>query len=388
MATTTPPLSLGEILDRTVQLYRRNFLLMVGIALPPAGIDVVITGAIGIYFTSRLPSFALPGQSPGPAAAQASGIALLTTFLVLGLVCLVAIPVLLGVFAMAFSALNYAASHRNHGEEVTVRASYAYAFSHFWRHVGIFFLQLLIASVVPGAVFMGILFLGSIATTLLATSGLGKIVAVIFGLLMVLLVIAVFVVAIWIWLRFCLAYPASLAEGKKAWPSLQRSNHLSKGSRGRIFVMYLLVYILTLVAFYALTLPLDIILKLTIYKALPALTLMTKPPIILQVLNYSVSFLERAFVMPVCAIALLLFYNDQRTRQEGYDIELLMAQAGWQELPPPPTEPVILPTPALAAETQADAFADTASEPAPEPVAQSIAPQPAPAEDSPEVTGP
>jgi len=115
---------------------------------------------------------------------------------------------------------------------------------------------------------------------------------------------------------------------------------------------------------------------------------MTKPPIILQVLNYSVSFLERAFVMPVCAIALLLFYNDQRTRQEGYDIELLMAQAGWQELPPPPTEPVILPTPALAAETQVEPTAEAVPAPAPEPVAQSIAPQPAPAEDSPEVTGP
>jgi hypothetical protein len=41
-------------------------------------------------------------------------------------------------------------------------------------------------------------------------------------------------------------------------------------------------------------------------------------------------------VMPVYAIAQFLFFNDQRTRQEGYDIEQLMVQAGWNELAPAP----------------------------------------------------
>jgi uncharacterized membrane protein len=393
MAATTPPLSLGEILDRTVQLYRRNFLLLVGIAMLPAGIDVLLSGGIGIYFASRLPDFAAAGQ-PGQAGAQAgaqAGIALLTTFLILGLFLLLAVPLIMGVVAVALSALNYAASLRNRGEEVTIRASYNYAFSLFWRHVGILFLQFLLAAVVPGAVFMGILFIGTIVTTLLGVSSAGKIFPIVFGLLMILLGFGVIVVCIYIWLRFSLAFPASFAEGKKAWPSLQRSNQLSKGSRGRIFVMYLLVFILTIIAYYALTLPPEIILKLTVYKSMPAIALMTRPPLAIQVVGLLVSFLERALVMPIYAIALLLFYNDQRTRQEGYDIELLMAQAGWQDLPAPPpaTLPESVPAPALEAVPASPplASAETAVEPFVEPVTESTAPEHAPMQDSPEGTG-
>ena len=78
--------------------------------------------------------------------------------------------------------------------------------------------------------------------------------------------------------------------------------------------------------------------------------LLTKPPVLLQVVNLFVNCLERTFVMPIYAIALLLFYNDQRTRQEGYDIDLLMANAGWSQLPlaaPPAMSPFPEPVPAL-----------------------------------------
>jgi hypothetical protein len=154
-----------------------------------------------------------------------------------------------------------------------------------------------------------------------------------------LLVIAVLVVSVLIWIRFCLAFPASVTEQIKAWPSLKRSNLLSKGTRGRIFIMYLLVAILTMVVYYALTAPIDIVLKLTVYRSITGLALISHPPLAMQVANLLISFLERAFVMPIYAIALLLFYNDQRMRIEGYDIELLMDQAGWSELAQPPTQP-------------------------------------------------
>jgi hypothetical protein len=65
--------------------------------------------------------------------------------------------------------------------------------------------------------------------------------------------------------------------------------------------------------------------------------------IALQVVYLAVSFLVRAFVMPVYVTSLMLFYYDQRIRQEGYDIEALMIQAGWSDLPPP-----LAPTPFVA----------------------------------------
>lgn len=323
-AAVTPPLTLGEILDRTVQLYRRNFLLFLGIACPPAASLVLISGGFTLYFTSHAAQL----QGTPNLQLMLTFVGVFAGFLILGF------PLLLAISSVALSALNYAAFQCNHQEPVTIRAAYSHAFQKFWRYLGILSLQMLFASLIPGAVFAGIVVIGSITATLLAASRGGQIFAVMIGLLFFILIVAFLVVMVMIWLRLSLAFPSSLVENLKAWPSVQRSNRLSKGSRGRIFVMYLLVGILAIVAYYALVFPVDLVLGFTLYKSSQLAVLMTKPPIILQVINLFISFLQRAFVMPIYCIGLLLFYNDQRTRLEGYDIELLMAQAGWASQPP------------------------------------------------------
>ena len=331
MAASTRPLTLGEILDRTVQLYRRDFLLFLGISAAPAAVNVLFSGGMGIFVTSRATALQTPANA-GPQALLLLGLFAML-FLSVGL------PLLLGVFAIAFGALNRTAFQRNRGEATTIREAYTYSFRLFWRHLGIFSLQLLFAAVLPGIAFTAIFVIGAILTAAVSGSSLAKSLALLLGIAAVLLVIAVLVVSVLIWIRFCLAFPASVTEQIKAWPSLKRSNLLSKGTRGRIFIMYLLVAILTMVVYYALTAPIDIVLKLTVYRSITGLALISHPPLAMQVANLLISFLERAFVMPIYAIALLLFYNDQRMRIEGYDIELLMDQAGWSELAQPLTQP-------------------------------------------------
>ena len=330
-AAVTPPLTLGEILDRTIQLYRRSFLLFLGISAAPAACFVLISGGFSLYFTSHA------AQLQGTPNMQL----MLTFFGVFAGFLIIGLPLLLAISSIGLSALNYAAFQRNHQEPVTIRAAYAYAFQKFWRYLGILSLQLLFASVIPGAVFAGIVVIGAVAATLMAASTKGgQIFAVLLGLLFFVLMLALLVAMVVIWLRVSLAFPASLVEGRKAWPSLQRSNQLSKGTRGRIFVMYLLVGILVIVAYYALVFPVDIVLGFTLYKSSQLAVLLTKPPVILRVINLFIGFLQRAFVMPIYCIGLLLFYNDQRTRLEGYDIELLMAQAGWANQQPQQPTPV------------------------------------------------
>ena len=51
---------------------------------------------------------------------------------------IVGIPILLGVFAVALSALNYTASQINRGEAVTIRGSYGFAFKNFLALCGYF----------------------------------------------------------------------------------------------------------------------------------------------------------------------------------------------------------------------------------------------------------
>jgi len=336
MAANTQPLTLGEILDRTVQIYRRNFPLFLGISILPAAIYVAVYGSFSLYYTSKLPAIEQVGRTPGPASPPA----MLAFFLATIVFFLVGIPVLMGVSAASLGALNFAAVWSNRGEPATIRGAYARSFRHFWRYLGIVFLQILFAGILPGAAAVVLIVLGGVVTALGAGSGGGPVLAVLLGLFLFLLVVALVGVCIWIWIRFCLAFPASGVEGMKAWPSLKRSSQLSKGTRGRIFVMYLLVVIMTMVVYYALTLPVDIVLKLTLYKSMAALALITNPPIVLQVVNLVISCLERAFALPIYSIALVLFYIDQRTRVEGYDIEQLMDRAGWTSsasaAPPPP----------------------------------------------------
>jgi hypothetical protein len=335
MTASTRPLTLGEILDRTVQLYRRSFLLMAGIAVPAAALIGVISGVAVLLFTSRFLALAQASQTR-PAAPLSS-----QDFLVLGLAAalffLIGIPLILGVFSMALAALNYAAINVNRGEPVTMRASYGYAFRHFWRHVGILFQQSLLAWVVPYFVFVAIIFAAAILTALAGKSGVGPAATVLLGILAIVGVIALLVVCILIWLRLSLAYPVSVAEDLKAWPSLKRSNFLSKGSRGRIFVMFLLVGVLTIVVSLMLAIPTDIVIGIASRKSLAGSEPPTQFLYLTQIVNLATGFLVRIFVMPIYAIALVLFYTDQRTRLEGYDIEQLMARAGWSELPPPPS---------------------------------------------------
>ena len=366
MAASTRPLTLGEILDRTVQIYRRNFALFLGVSILPSALYVGITGSLSLYYTSRL-----PGVQP---ATPPSTEAILTVVIAAAAFFLVGVPLLLGVSAASLGALNFAAISTDRGDLTTIRGSYAQSFRRFWRYVGIVSLQVLFAGIIPGVAVSVIVFLGAIVTALSSRAGGGPAMALLLGLFMFLLFVAAIVLCVWIWLRFCLAFPASAVEDKKPWPSLQRSAQLTKGTRGRIFVMYLLVFILTIVAYYALTLPVDIILKLTLYKSMAALALITKPPIVLQIVNLVVSCLERAFTLPIYAISLVLFYNDQRTRMEGYDIEQLMDRAGWSSVPPAPLVFAPAPTPP---EPPPPGFAS------PEPPASSGAPFVSPGIDSP-----
>jgi hypothetical protein len=247
------------------------------------------------------------------------------------------LPILVATFSLALGASNYAVQHALQEEKVTIRASYTFAFRHIWRHLGILFLQALLAWVVPYLIFIAIAFVGGIAAALLAKSGDSSL-QPLFIFLFVVLAIAMVVAAIVIWLRFSLAFAATTAEDKTVWPSMQRSAQLSKGTRGRIFVMFLMVGFLGYAVTIALLIPLAIIIALAMQKSLQGPTPPTAFIVLLETAYMGIAFLVRAFVMPIYTTSLQLFYYDQRIRQEGYDIEMLMAQAGWSgiALPPPP----------------------------------------------------
>jgi hypothetical protein len=106
-------------------------------------------------------------------------------------------------------------------------------------------------------------------------------------------------------------------------------------------MMFLLVGVLGMVVTFALLIPIFIVLAVTMQKSLNGPHPPTLFIVLLETANLAVSFLVRAFVMPIYVTSLLLFYYDQRTRQEGYDIEQLMMHAGWSELSIPAAVSVV-----------------------------------------------
>jgi hypothetical protein len=310
METQLRPMSLGEILDRTAQLYRSNFLLFAGIAAAYAGLLLVLGLAhIGLeelfrmlHWTQRVLWLTI-------------GIALLQW----------AVIFLLGGIAVA--AMSRAVAWVYLGQRATIRGAYAGVLPWFGRLLWLKTIMLFVLWT-PLAVCYG----GFLAAFLKWGRPLSKAsmqagghvdpgAAMLFGLLSLVFLAVAFAAAIYavlMWLRYALAVPACVVEEIKARPALKRSIGLSKGSRGRIFVLGLLVAVIE-IALVGLTQAFFIALAFKNHHLLPVWA---------RVVQQIVGFATSSFLFPIFATGLTLFYYDQRVRKEGFDIEWMMQAAG------------------------------------------------------------
>ena len=106
------------------------------------------------------------------------------------------------------------------------------------------------------------------------------------------------------------------------------------GTRGRIFVMYLLVLALTMVLSMIADIPFLIIVGVAAATGSGPQSA-TTALVVAEILQFVANFLLQILITPVSWIALVLFYYDQRVRKEGFDIEWMMEQAGLTQLTPP-----------------------------------------------------
>jgi hypothetical protein len=119
-------------------------------------------------------------------------------------------------------------------------------------------------------------------------------------------------------LRYSLAVPACVVESLKARPALRRSIELSKGSRGRIFMMGLLIAVIQI----------GLVLFTQFFFIIMAFKHQGLLPAWAQAVQQVVGFFTNTFIGPMYATGLTLFYYDQRVRKEGFDIEWMMQAAG------------------------------------------------------------
>jgi len=275
------PLSLGEILDRTFSLYRRNFLLFLGIAAIPHLL------VLGLNLVQVL-VLKTPGVTPRVPDSQFQAGAV-GSILALGIVGgILAFIVYIVSFLFAQGGTIYAVSDLYLGRPTTIGAS----LSRMKGQLGNLF---------------GVMFLNGVAT----------LIAFIF----------LIIPGIYVACRLCTCIPAALLEDLGARESLERSFALTKDNAGRAFVIYLLYFALLYAAIFLFLMPFGVLAAFSAKD--PSMLRWTMA--MMQVGNFFAAVLVSPFIL----IATSVFYYDLRVRKEAFDLQVMMNPGGNPASPSP-----------------------------------------------------
>jgi len=328
METNLRPLSLGEILDRTAQLYRNNFILFAGIASVYAGI-VLVLDLVQIGLTALLTSLHMTKELP----------------LFFGVWLLLIFPLLIIFAGASVAANNRAVAWVYLGQPASIRGAYRSILPRLGRYLWLMAIAAFIVYLpflVIFAIYLVFVFAygGSKGLFTQPAAGGDPKAAMVLGcvsIVFALLCIPAGIYASVMALRYSLAVPASVVEDLKARKALKRSVELSRGALGRIFVMGLLISIIQI----GLALVTQMFFVVAAFKAAAHHGVL---PLWVQVAQQIVGFFTNSFIGPMYATGLTLFYYDQRIRKEGFDIEWMMQAAGM-------TVPALAAEPVAAAST-------------------------------------
>ncbi|MGA9668882.1 MAG: hypothetical protein WBQ94_06715 [Terracidiphilus sp.] len=325
METNLRPLTLGEILDRTAELYRNNFVLFAGIFTPYAGTALVL-------------NLLLIGLGVLLKNAHATSLAMWVP-LVAGLVEMLILGIL---FGPVVASVSRAVAWVNMGQPATIRGAYQSTFTQLGRYLWLMAITFLVVWTPIALLYGG--FLGVMAYNIkgFATPGAvaaqqasmadpkAMMVVGIAGLIFLVLIFPVGAYTIVMGLRYALALPVCVVENTPARASIRRAIDLSKGARGRIFVLGLLVAVIKI----------GLVGMTQIFTIVGVVKHHGEISATMSAISQVIGFFTNTFLGPIYATGVTLLYYDQRVRKEGFDIEWMMQAAGMAP-----------PNPVLAAES-------------------------------------
>lgn len=323
MSEPLHPSSLGEILDRTVSLYRSRFLVFLGIAAIPT---VIVLAFAAVFFL-----VVAWIDANGTTALSTAAVVFVVVFLIV--LVLVALPVCLAVTALGNAAMNHAVASAWRDEMIIIRDAYRSAWQRGWSYIGLFLLETLLVWVAPFVAWLVLVFVGAGTAALAQAAGIGGAVAALVGLGAVVAIAALIGYSVWMLLRLSLAFPACVVERISATDAIKRGFSLCMGTRGRILLLYLLGMALNYIVSLVIMVPVLIVIALLPGANNPQNA--QAASMVMVFTMYGAGFAIQALTKPIYGIALMLFYYDQRIRKEGYDIEWLMERAGLGAPTPP-----------------------------------------------------
>ena len=309
------PLSTGEVLDRTFQLYRARFALFAGLAMLPAAVNVT-TQALRLWYSAQQTVHVHTGVNLYKVQGISVALALVSSILSLLL------------YGITQAATTWAVSAVYLGEPASIKNAYKIAATHWFRYTLIvlrqiwagFWLPVILISTGAG---LQVARRGSASANL--TAGLLYIVA-----------FFTLIYAVWAYIRVSLAVPAAVVESLQVRASIRRSKQLLADRKVRILLLFVFLFAIYLVI-GAIQAPL----------AFFAIRARGAEAFLTHAISLGIGFLASTLVAPIGAIAVCLFYFDERVRREGFDIEWMMTRLALSptltsdaapDLPPPSEE--------------------------------------------------
>lgn len=321
IAASLRPMSLGEILDRAVQIIRSRFLLFVGIAAFPALATLLHTLV----------------SEPAVRRGFSDDIAWKVAAPLLSFIFWVANVIL---SALASAAQCRAASEILLGRPVNISSAYGAFSDRKARLVGLQIWQALLAF--WPAFPMALLLVAMAKSEPIGNPWL------VYGSMAVVVGIP----CAFLYTRYALAFPATAILDETARESIDRSVELGRDFRWKVFWSFALPAGIGMVLLGGVSGVLDSLGKW--------LHLTTTHPLLLMELDAIWTFVASVFYEPLTSIAITLTYYDLCVRKEGFDIVRMLQQSGLE------AEPVAAPESILGLGSLA-----------PRPAAQNLAPSPA-----------
>jgi hypothetical protein len=312
MATFTilEPMSTGDVIDRAVRLYRRNFTPLVAIVAVPTFIGYVVSLMVLYGYTSLL-----TGVS-GSHAMPVTGI----WMLVLGLV---GYPVWMFAMLVTVAGLcRVVGDHLMLNEPITFRRCFVAAKRRLGAITLMGFLLVAILIVVNIAlviVFFILMMAVGLIIGAIAASGLPPWVGTVMLVVTVVVAVAGILFVVLIALARLIFLPQIvMIEGESAGNALGRAIRLGKGNWYRIAGIVAFTYFVTLSLFTALTFP--VLAGLYLAGFLTPEFFVSPGWTIVYTSFRDISGL---LSLPIWIVSFTLLYFDSRVRQEAYDVDLL-----------------------------------------------------------------
>jgi hypothetical protein len=324
--TILEPISTGDVIDRAVRLYRRNFTPLVAITAVPTLIGYIVSVMFWSGYTSLLASTTTSRGVPATAV----------WMIVLGGL---GYPIWAYVLLLTVSGLSRViGDHLMLSEPITFRGCFAAV----KRRLGaitlmglLSILMLIGAYIIVSIVIFVLILLVGVIVGVIAAARLPQWIATTALVVLVIVAVAASLLLISVVVARVVFLPQIvMIEGQSAGNALGRAIRLGKGNWYRVAAIALFTYFVSTSLLAAFTVPVLVALYL-----LGVLTAEFFVGPTWSILYTSFGQISNLLSLPIWILSFTLLYFDSRVRKEAYDLDLLAREINpgfvWQPPPQP-----------------------------------------------------